>query len=734
MKTTKILTLGVLIAAQCVMNFCMGQTDTTRMLDEIIVSDSRATERLPLTATTIGREALEERKSETSMSYIIEDAPSVVASGENGKIGNTSFRIRGVDATRINANINGITLNEAESQQVFWVNIPNLASMAQSIQIQRGIGASTGGSPSFGGALNMQTLASSSQPYAHADMALGSWNTRQYGFAAGTGTGAKGWAADLAYNGMTSDGYVRNGFCDHQSLFASIGKATDHSMLKAIVIIGKQHTGITWDGAMAEELDADPRHNGAGAYYDSLGNTYYYDNQSDNYNQRHYQLHYSLMPTNSWMLNAVIDYTHGDGYYEQYKDNKKATDFGLEGSMRSDFITQKKMLNGAYTEKITAKYSTPKMELSFGETFLYYDGNHFGEVIWSQTSLCEEGYEWYRNKGTKKDATGYARLAYQHSTKTSSYADLQYRLVDYAMQGLDEDGLYLDFHEQYHFFNPKAGLSYYPNGAEGGHYLYAVAGLAHREPTRADIKDALYMGDTVRAEAMVDIEVGYTFNANNSKHIYAAVNGYAMLYHDQLTASGRISPTGYALMENVERSYRIGVEVVGRWTPLVLKERLTMDGNVTLSSNKVMDYVYNYEDYNGVRQMQPLGNTDLSFSPEVVASLTATLRVPISGTKSPLQVRLTGKYVGQMYCDNTSRQETLQPAYFLLNAKVAYRWQLTDERSLTAEIVVNNLLNKHYRLPAWTSDYYAEDGSCTVYRGYYQQPGTNLMARLAFDF
>ena len=736
MKTKKTIALCVLFAALFQVNLCWSQTDSLHLLDEVLVVDSRASDRTPLTVSNLSKEEIDSRKGETSMSYIVEMEPSIVSSGENGKIGNTSFRLRGIDATRINVNINGITLNDAESQTVYWVNIPNLAGMAQSMQLQRGIGSSNGGTAAFGGALNIQTLNAPSIPHVQADMSLGSWNTRQFGFSASTGISSKGWAADIAYNSLASDGYVRNGFCDHQSLFSTISHYGTRSLLKAIAIIGKQHTGITWDGAMAEELDLDPRYNGAGAFHDSFGNTYYYDNQSDNYNQRHYQIYYSLAISDAWSLKSAIDFTHGDGYYEEYHEENTMKK-GIPES--GDFITQKKMDNNAYTAFLSAHYSHKKIEFSLGETFLHYHGDHFGEVIWKQAPTKQFFNsnntlhdEWYRNEGVKNDATSFLRASYAWSDKLSAYGDLQYRLVDYSIVGPDEDLTPMDFHERYHFFNPKAGLSFLPQGSEGKHHLFAVAGISHREPARADIKDAIGMHDTVKAEALLDLETGYNFNNLKSKGFQLSVNGYAMLYEDQLTASGRLSPSGYALMENVDKSYRIGLELSANWSPKFLRNHLSLNGNLTASSNRILDYNYHYTDYFGNSQTQSLGNTNLSYSPSFVAAVTATGRIPI-GKREPIEIQLMGKYVGEMYCDNTSRAETLQPAYFTLNGKISYQWNIGEARSIRAEIIVNNLLNNHYRLPAWTSDYYDLDGSCTVYRGFYQQPSTNFMVRIVLD-
>lgn len=327
------------------------KNDTVKVLNEVLIKDSRVSEKSPFTTSNLDKRQIAETKTEISMPYMLELQPSVVVSGENGKLGETSMRIRGVDGSRINLNINGITLNDPESQNVFWYNVPNLGGMAQSIQIQRGVGASNGGS-SFGGAINLQTLNATSHPYGQAGISYGSWNTRQYDIAAGTGITKKGFAFDVAYNGQTTDGFVRNGWADQQSLFMSGSYYGERSLLKAVAIIGTQHTGITWNGEDASVLDVNPRYNSAGEYYDAQGNVYYHGNECDYYNQRRYQLYYSYLLSDNWSLKAVADFTHGDGYYENYKVDKKFSKYAINADGKSDFIVRKQMLNSAYTANV----------------------------------------------------------------------------------------------------------------------------------------------------------------------------------------------------------------------------------------------------------------------------------------------------------------------------------------------------------------------------------------------
>ena len=721
-----------------------GAVYDTVQLKEIEINSSYADEKTPMTTSEMTREELQEIKLLPSLPYQLELEPSVVVSGENGMVGATSLRIRGVDATRINVNINGITLNDPESQSVFWYNIPNLGGMAQSIQLQRGIGASNGGSASFGGAMNLQTFTVAPKAFGQADIAYGSFNTRQYGITTGTGIIRKGinnFSFDMAYSGLNSDGFIRNGKADQQSLFLNGGWFGKRSLLKAVFIMGHQKTGITWDGASAEDLDQGPTYNGTGSYYDEFGNVHYYDNETDNYDQRHYQLYYSYRPTEHWTLNAAFDYTHGDGYYEQYKDNKKPGSYygliSLTDTKKSDFIHRKKMNNNGYTGTLSASYHFyEEASITMGNTYLYYDGWHFGNLIWAQDDLSLDGvnpleiseekpYEWYRNRGQKHDNTTFLKLNIDFSERFNMYGDLQLRFIDYTLSGMDDSFDSIPYHKDYLFYNPKVGGNFQINRENR---LYFVAGLTNREPTRSDIKDAIENGETIKPEAMVDIELGYglqktdfTFNGNL----------YAMLYKDQLTPSGDLSSTGYALMENVDNSYRIGVELVAGYR---FTKWFSLDGNLTLSQNKILNYTFtDFNDGDSV-MVTKTANTNLSFSPSVVGAAIATFK-PFNGAK----LQVIGKYVGKQYCDNTSREVYALDPYFLLNLRASYDWTLKNGSYVRFSLAVNNLTNHQYRLNAWVGDWVDDYSSETTYyyyhsRAYLQQPGINFMAGVSVGF
>ena len=717
-----------------------GVLPDTLQLNEISINGSYADHKTPMTTSEITRQQLEEIRMIPSLPYQLELEPSVVVSAENGMVGATSFRIRGVDATRINVNINGITLNDPESQAVFWYNIPNLGGMAQSLQIQRGVGASNGGSASIGGALNLQTFTVAPKPYAQANLYYGSFNTKQFGVTAGTGRTKNGFALDIAYNGLDSDGFVRNGKADQQSLFLNGGWYGKRSLLKAVFIMGHQRTGITWDGAAAEDLDQDPTFNGVGSFYDEFGNVHYYENETDNYNQRHYQLYYSFRPDERWTLNAAVDYTHGDGYYEQYKDNKKPGSYygltSLSNTKKSDFIHRKKMNNNGYTGILTAAYQTERFSATLGNTYLYYDGWHFGNLIWAQDNLSLDGvnpleiserkpYEWYRNRGQKHDNTAFLKLNYDFSERFNVYGNLQLRFIDYTLSGMDDNFDSIPYHKDYLFFNPKLGANYQINPENR---LYFVAGMTSREPSRSDIKDAIENGETIQPETMIDFELGYGLQKNE---FTLQSNLYTMLYKDQLTPSGDLSSSGYALMENVDQSYRIGIELAAGYR---FTSWFSLDGNLTLSQNKILNYTFtDFNDGDSILTTYTR-NTDLSFSPNIVGAAMATFK-PFNHAK----LQIIGKYVGKQYCDNTSREVYALDPYFLLNMRASYDWTMGNNGYIRFSLSVNNLTNHRYRLNAWVGDWADDYSSETCYyyyhsRAYLQQPGINFMAGVSVGF
>lgn len=708
-----------------------GQTTPTndsvkvKKLHSVIISNTYVDHRTPLTTVDLDRQQLDDERLSVSIPQMLETQPSVVATGENGAVGATAIRIRGVDASRINVNINGITLNDPESQSVFWYNIPNISGIANNIQIQRGLGASTGGSPAFGAAINLTTLNSNSSPYGKVDMGLGSWNTSQSNFTLGTGIMKNGLSFDFAYSSLTSDGFVRSAGTDQRSFFGSAAWYGDKTLVKFIALFGSQTTGITWDGADAEKLDEDPTYNPSGEFWMD-GNIMYYPNETDNYWQRHYQLYLSHFFSDNVSMFGTFNFTHGDGYYEQYKADKKFSKYDLALPGRSDFVTRKQMDNDAFAVNIGMRYSKDNWNIVLGDNMLYHDGFHFGNVIWCRDTAASvpANYEWYRYEGIKIDNSPYLKLNCEFSPRLNGYADLQARIVQYSLEGDADDLFMMDFSESYLFFNPKAGLNYIVNDKMR---TYIVAGVSNREPTKSDIKDAIGNNDTIKAERMLDIEAGAQYAGG--RFVWSA-NGYAMLYKDQLSPNGDLSSSGYSLMENVDKSYRLGIELQ---CTAKLTKWMRADANVTLSTNKIIGYSFlDFNDGDSVVTMVK-ANTPLALSPSVVGAATLTF-TPMENAR----LQLIAKYVGKQYADNTGRECYAIDPYFLINLRASYEWHLNGGETIEAQLQINNLLNHQYRQSAWVSDWVDDwSSSSSVYyhsRAWLQQPGTNFMARLVYMF
>lgn len=460
------------------------------MSEEVIISSIKAGNTTPVAKTNITKEELNRQNTADDIPLLLSMTPSVVSSTESGiGIGYSSMRVRGTDATRINVTVNGVPLNDAESQGVFWVNMPDFSSSVDEVQIQRGVGTSTNGAAAFGASINFNTSSYHTKPYAEITSTAGSFNTFKNSVNMSTGLLNDKFSFDFRYSDLQTDGYVDYAFSDHKSLYMSGSMHLKNSFLKANIIHGDQKTGISWWGIDDATLATDRTYNPAGQYTDEDGNERYYKDQTDNYIQTHYQLFYSQNLNSHWLLNTALHYTKGEGYYEQYKENEKLTDYNWSQIIRqpgdtiktTDLIRQKWLSNDFYGFTSSFNYSTEELQMNFGGGWNKYDGDHYGEVIWARYSTkSEKGDEWYRNKGIKKDYNIYAKINYQLG-KLNIFGDVQYRGIDYTLNGTDDDVDILDQHHTYDFFNPKAGVYYSMNKQNQFYASYAVA---NREPAR----------------------------------------------------------------------------------------------------------------------------------------------------------------------------------------------------------------------------------------------------------
>ena len=713
------------------------QPDQVERLDSIVVDAYRAGVNTPVSFSQISRKELKRSSSSYSLPMVLQLQPSVVATTEGGLgLGYSKLQVRGTDDSRINVTLNGIAMNDSESQQVFWVNLPAMQSFLNSAQLQRGVGTSANGSGAFGASLNLESKLSGRKAYVAAEVSVGSYNTFLSSIAAGSGVLKNGFSFDMVYSRGITDGYIRNAKADLNSLYAVAGWENDANQLKLSYILGDQCTGITWEGVSLEKFETDPRYNVAGEYYDEVGNVHYYDNETDNYRQHYVQAawNHSFSPFFTW--NSTLNFTKGDGYYENYKGDAKFSKYGLEPGLgmpgKSDFIVQQAMDNSFYAANSSLLYDSGYWKASAALSYGYYDGDHFGEVLWCKHMPLESNFRWYENFGKKSDFSSFVRAEYSGIEDFTFFADLQYRGVRYLLEGIDKDFALLDWKNKYNFFNPKAGVTY----ASGDNSrIYASVAIAHREPSRSDIKESIKSGSAseLKAERLVDVELGYRYSSEN---VSLAANLYFMEYKNQLVATGKLSDVGYVIKENIPVSFRRGIELSGGWQCLPF---LRLDANLTLSRNKAVNYTAFVDTYNNPDEWEPVAQTQVFFkstnlilSPEVIGMGMVSVSPGLGWDFS-----LTGKYVGKQYMDNFNSSVSVVPSYFVSSLRVLKGFKLFNNRpdSLELSLVVDNLLNHKYFSYGWIYQAWFEDGSSPyVEQGVYPQAPINFCFKMALKF
>jgi iron complex outermembrane receptor protein len=740
------LTLGLAMASIG----AYAQHDTVN-LDETVIVATRASRKTPVTQTTIAGDKIKQANVGVDVPYIMEMTPSVIVSSESGLgLGNTTFRIRGTDPSRINVTVNGIPLNDAESQAVFWVNMPDFASSVNSIQIQRGVGTSTNGSAAFGATVNMQTSRPSIDPYAGISSTVGMYNTLRNNISLGTGLVGKKFSFDARYSNVRSGGYIERSAAKHQSLYAAGSWQSDFTFVKLSVLHGEEHTGLSWNGVPGYAIDADKypyfeagvpdynpginrRYNPSGEYLDTNGNIRYYDN-TDNYKQTHYHMQFAQQFNNRWTGHATLHLTRGIGYYEEYRLNRKLAEYGLPNieladgaKTKSDMIRQKWMDNYFYGVTFSANYNSEHLQWTTGGAANRHDGDHFGKVLWTKYNAgAISGNEWYRNNGAKNDYNVYSKAEWQISDRINVYGDLQYRHIGYVMTGIDDDLADLDQSHYFNFFNPKTGIFLNINDRNTAYVSFAVA---NREPTRADFKDAS-KGNTPEAprpEKLYDTELGYQLSGQTAA---LGINLYYMNYKNQLVSTGRLSSTGYPIMDNVPDSYRKGIELSGG---VQIFNPLRFEASVTISRNKIKSFVAYTdqwdENWEPIEQrVENLGTTDISFSPNITGN--AMLRyTPIK----KLSLTLTGKYVGKQYYDNTSNDLRSLDAYFVNNFRIDYSFNLCGVR-FGLQGLINNIFDRQYITSAWVYRAVFTDGTPDyIENGFFPQAGRNVIGKLTIN-
>lgn len=722
------------------------ELDSLRLLElqEVEIISTRATSNTPVAYSNMNKEQLKERNFGQDIPYLIGSTPSVIVTSDAGTgIGYTGFRVRGTDANRINITYNNVPLNDSESHGVFWVNLPDIASSLEDLQIQRGVGTSTNGAGAFGASVNMKTAHVPAQSYAEFNGGYGSFNTSKITLKVGSGTLGDHFAFDARLSSIQSDGFIDRASVDLKSYFFQASYFNQNTLLKFITFSGKEKTYHAWDGVPADTLANGNRTYNLSGYMgnDKNGKPLYYKDQTDNYHQTHYLLNMTQVFNPELNLNISLHYTRGLGYYEEYKQDRKLIEYGLKPFSvnenlvnKSDLVRQKKLDNDFGGLLFSLNQKKENWDISFGGGGNYYDGKHFGNVIWVKNYLNDPAFfppsEYYRNTGEKTDVNFYLKGNYYLLSNLSVYGDVQYRFINYKIKGNNDkwdpsiqDMQKLNFDEQFHFLNPKAGIFYKLNQQNN---LYASFAMAHREPNRNNYTDSSEK-EVPKAERLMDYELGYNYQ---NTYFSAGVNLYYMKYKDQLILTGKVNEIGEPLTSNIPDSYRMGIELLAG---IKIASWLRWDGNLTLSENKIKNYTEYVHDWEtGDKCANYLGTTPIAYSPDLIVNSI------FSFSYKSLNAGLQSNYVGKQYLDNSGSEDRKIDPYFVSNLRIGYSFTLKGIKTLGIDLLINNLFDEKYETNGyvWYS-WYEGAGNDRVRKNdlrYFPQAGTNLMLNVSLRF
>ena len=683
------------------------------VLDEVLVSAVRANASIPVTFSNLSKKEIAKRNLGQDIPILLNYMPSVVSSSDAGTgVGYTYLSVRGSNSERINVTLNGIPFNDPESHGSFWVNLGDFASSTESLQLQRGVGTSTNGSGAFGASLNILTDAVSEEAFGEISNSFGSFNTRKHTVKFSTGKINDHIEIAGRLSNISSDGYVDRAFADIKSYFLQGTYTDENTLIKAISFGGKEQTYQAWFGLTADELKEDRRQN-----------PYTYDNETDNYEQNHYQLHWNEKLNENWSTTLGLNYTKGSGYFEQFKDGEDAADFNNLIADDSDVIVRRWLDNDFYVLNFNTNYKTDKINFITGISYSNYTGDHFGEVIWGSDLAANVNIRdrYYFSDATKTDFSAFAKVTFDISEKLSGYADLQGRFVGYQTKGITNDIVPIDVDRTFNFFNPKFGLTYNINPENN---LYGSLAIANREPNRNDFENGVST-----PESLNNIEFGWRINKENIK---VNTNIYYMDYTNQLVLTGALDDVGQQIRATSGSSYRFGLEIDA---DITLSDKFSIKPNAAFSTNKNRDFFITRD---GIEEPQALGNTDLSFSPDVIIGNMFTYM-----PSENLQISFLSKYVGQQFMSNFSSaisSADVLDSFFTSDLNIVYEIKTTKIfKSITFTALVNNIFNEEFVNRGYyftfDDDYSVANQVTTVDgAGFYPQATRNFLAGVTLRF
>ncbi len=765
--------LGLLTVATCSLGSAqVTESDSlkTITLQDVQVVSLRATSKTPMAFTNISREDINKQNHGQDVPFLISFTPSVTTTTDAGAgIGYTGLRIRGVDPSRINITANGVPLNDSESSLVYFTNMGDFASSLQSMQIQRGVGTSTNGAGAFGATVNMLTENINAKPYVNFSTSVGSYGSHKETLRFSTGLINHHFGLQGRLSNIGSDGYIDRATSRLNSYFLQAGYFNDNTSVKFITFNGTEKTYMAWNYTSKYEQSLyGRRYNSCGLYYDEEGKMRFYEDQYDNYHQQHYQLHWNQLMGTDWKLNVALHYTHDSYDYDQMKSNKKLYQWLLtdDKSMRANIVQRKEGVKDFYGAIASLNYDNHEgLSANVGGGWNHYQSDRTGRVMWvgspyykgaESTALplanLKPGFKYYDNDSKKTDLNFYGKVNWEFAKGLSAFADLQYRHINFQMDGpigdMDSNDKMIDIklNNNFDFFNPKFGLNYEitPN-----HRVYASYAIAHREPTRDHYEE--HYGEEIKAERMGDVEVGYQFQ---SEHFTAGINLYHMHYKDQFVLTGELDDEGVAITKNIDKSYRMGIELEAAWKPM---DWFRWDANATFSKNRAKNMKVTLDDYSTIVNV---GETPLSFSPGFI--LNNIFSFNYKGFDAAIQSQFVGEQyltnygVKEMTCwsdwamdDAHKTTETLMlKKHFTTNIDLSYQFSIPQWSLKSARVGVTlyNVFSAKFDNNGWAAPQFRQDSNGNVYAvntwglrdseavGFAPSAPFNFMAHLDFNF
>jgi len=677
-------------------------------LEEVLVSSIRVNEDIPMAFTNVSKDQIEERNLGQDLPILLNFLPNVVTTSDAGAgIGYTAIRIRGINAQSTNVTINGIPYNDAESLGTFWVDLPDFSSSIENLQVQRGIGTSVNGSSAFGASINILTDKISKDPFFESNNTFGSYNTFKNTLRFSTGLMNEVFEFSGRLSKIDSDGYIDRSTSDLKSYLLQFSYKKENTLIKFLNFGGHEITYHAWNGIDGETLRNDRTFNPSGLYTDLNGVQQFHEDELDNYKQDHFQLHWSEIINNNFTSNLGLNLTNGKGYYEQYNENEN-----------EDFITRKWLDNQFVVVNYSLKYSKNKHNIIFGSTYSEYDGDHFGETIWSQNSGDVEFTDlFYNGNGLKKDFSNFIKSVFQISSRFSIYTDLQLREINYRTDGSTSNIPELKLDKKYSFFNPKFGLNFKLNNKNR---VYFSAAKAFREPTRSDYENDF----NIKPEELIDYELGWSYSSNN---LILNTNIYYMNYENQLVLTGALDDVGSPIRLNSVKSYRAGVEIESGFK---VSEKINLAGNLSLSENKNIDYV---SKFNG--ELINFGDTDISYSPSFISSVAINY-----SPNSRLDLSLLNKHVGEQFMSNNGSSFSKLDSYSVVDLNFRYTFdELNLFDQLSINLLINNILSAEYVSNGYYYTYddtWTDENMTTTIEGtgYYPQATRNFLLGVGIKF